>query len=49
MKFHKEAFSFKADFSYLGPGKSIDLGEVLEDNNAHVCHSQVQWHTLMIL
>lgn len=49
MKFHKKAFSFKADFANLGPGKSINLGEVLEDNNAHMCHSQVQWHTLMIL
>lgn len=49
MKFHKEAFPFKADFANLGPGKSINLGEVLEDNNAHMCHSQVQWYTLMIL
>lgn len=49
MKFHKKAFSFKADFANLGPRKSINLGEVLEDNNAHMCHSQVQWYTLMIL
>lgn len=49
MKFHKKAFSFKADFANLGPRKSINLGEVLEDNNAHMCHSQIQWYTLMIL
>jgi hypothetical protein len=49
MKFHKKAFSFKANFANLGPRKSINLGEVLEDNNAHVCHSQIQWHILMIL
>jgi hypothetical protein len=49
MKFHEEAFSFKANFANLGPGKSINLGEVLEDNDAHVCNSQVQWNTFMIL
>jgi hypothetical protein len=49
MKFDEELFPLEAELPDLGPGEGVDLGEVLEDEHAHVGHSKVQAHPLVVL
>jgi hypothetical protein len=49
MEFDEELFPLEAELPDLGPGEGVDLGEVLEDEDAHARHRQVQDHTLVVL
>jgi hypothetical protein len=49
VEFYEELFPLEAELPDLGPGEGVDLGEVLEDEDAHARHRQVQAHTLVVL
>ena len=49
MKFYQELLPLEAELSYLRPTERVDPRVVLEDNDAHVRDSQVEWNTLVIL
>ena len=49
MKFDEEPLPLEAELPYLGPAEGVDPRVVLEDDDAHVRHSQVEWNTLVIL
>ena len=40
---------FEAELSDLGPRESVDFCAVLEDENTHMRHSQIEWNTFVIL
>ena len=49
MKFYEELLSLEAELSDLRPTERVYPRVVLEDDDAHVCDSQVEWNTLVIL
>ncbi len=49
MQFDEIFLPLKTNLSYFGPGNCVDFGEILEDKNPHVGHSEIQWNTFMVL
>ena len=49
MKFDEELLSLEAELSDLGPTERVYPRVVLEDDDAHVRDSQVEWNPLVIL
>ena len=49
MEFYQELFSLEAQFSNLGPGEGVYLGEGLEHQNTKVSHGQAQGDAFVIL
>ena len=49
MKFDEVLLPLEAELPDLRPGEGVDLGVVLEDQDAHVGHCQVQGNSLVIL
>ena len=49
MEFDQEALPLEAQLPYFGPREDIDLGEVLEDNDAHMGYCQIERDAFMIL
>jgi len=49
MQFDEIFLPLKTNLSYFGPRKCVDFGEILEDKNPHVGHSEIQWNTFMVL
>ncbi len=49
MEFDEELLPFEAQFSYPRPRKGIDFVHTLEDKQAGVRNSQIQWHSIRAL
>ena len=49
MKLDEILLPFEAELSDLGPRESVDFCAVLEDENTHMRHGQIEWNTFMIL
>jgi hypothetical protein len=49
MKFDEILLPLEAELPDLCPGEGVDLGVVLEDQDAHVSHRQVQGNPLVVL
>lgn len=49
MQFDEKSFPLEAQLSDFGPGKRVDLREVLEDDHPEVGHRQVEGHALVVL
>lgn len=49
VKFDEELLPLEAKLSDFRPGERVDLGGVLEDNDAHMSDSQIQRQAFVIL
>ena len=49
MEFNEKLLHLEAQLSDLGPGKGVDLGVVLEDQDAHMDYGKVQGYSFVIL
>ena len=49
MKLDEILLPFEAELSDLGPRESVDFCAVLEDENTHMRHGQIEWDTFVIL
>lgn len=49
VQFDEEAFPLEGDLPDLGPAEGVNLGDVLEHHDAHVCDRQIQRHAFVVL
>lgn len=49
MQFNQEALAFERNFSDFRPRECVEPGDALEDGDAHVSDSQIQWQPLKVL
>ena len=49
VEFDQKLFPLETKFSNLGPGKCVDFGAILEDENSRMGDCQVEGNTFVVL